>query len=106
MRWLLLLAVSADPMEFTLNGLDGRKLSMASLKGKVVVLDFRATWCEPCRGQHPLYEQVKLRFEDNPDVVFLSIDTDEDRACPALTSSAAGCSRWRYLDRSAGRRFR
>jgi thiol-disulfide isomerase/thioredoxin len=38
-----------------------------------------ATWCEPCRGQHPLYEQVKQRFKDNPDVVFLSIDTDEDR---------------------------
>jgi thiol-disulfide isomerase/thioredoxin len=68
-----------DPMEFTLTGLDGRKLSMASLKGKVVVFDFWATWCEPCRGQHPLYEQVKQRFKDDPDVVFLSIDTDEDR---------------------------
>jgi thiol-disulfide isomerase/thioredoxin len=68
-----------DPMEFTLTGLDGRKLSMASLKGKVVVFDFWATWCEPCRGQHPLYEQVKQRFQDNSDVVFLSIDTDEDR---------------------------
>jgi thiol-disulfide isomerase/thioredoxin len=68
-----------DPMEFTLAALDGQKLSMASLKGKVVVLDFWATWCGPCRGQHPLYEQVKQRFKDNPDVVFLSIDTDEDR---------------------------
>jgi thiol-disulfide isomerase/thioredoxin len=68
-----------DPMEFTLAGLDGRKLSMASLKGKVVVLDFWATWCGPCRGQHPLYEQVKQHFKDNSDVVFLSIDTDEDR---------------------------
>jgi thiol-disulfide isomerase/thioredoxin len=66
-------------MEFTLTGLDGQKLSMASLKGKVVVFDFWATWCEPCRGQHPLYEQVKQRFKDNPGVVFLSIDTDEDR---------------------------
>jgi thiol-disulfide isomerase/thioredoxin len=68
-----------DPMEFTLTGLDGRKLSMASLKGKVVVFDFWATWCEPCREQHPLYEQVKQRFKENGDVVFLSIDTDEDR---------------------------
>ena len=68
-----------DPMEFTLTGLDGQKLSMATLKGKVVVFDFWATWCEPCRGQHPLYEQVKQRFKDNPDVVFLSINTDEDR---------------------------
>jgi thiol-disulfide isomerase/thioredoxin len=68
-----------DPMEFTLTGLDGQKLSMASLKGKVVVFDFWATWCEPCRGQHPLYEQVKQRFKDSSEVVFRSIDTDEDR---------------------------
>ena len=67
-------------MQFTLSGLDGAKLSMATLKGKVVVFDFWATWCVPCRAQHPLYEQVKKRFAGNPDVVFLSIDTDEDRA--------------------------
>jgi thiol-disulfide isomerase/thioredoxin len=69
-----------DPMEFTLGGLDGQKLSLASLKRKVVVFDFWATWCGPCRAQHPLYEQVKKGFQNNPDVVFLSIDTDEDRA--------------------------
>jgi len=69
-----------DPMEFTLSAPDGGKLNMASLKGKVVVFDFWATWCGPCRVQHPLYEQVKQRFRDNPNVVFVSIDTDEDRA--------------------------
>jgi thiol-disulfide isomerase/thioredoxin len=68
-----------DPMQFTLSGLDGSKLEMSSFEGKVVVFDFWATWCGPCRVQHPLYEQVKQRFEDNPDVMFLSIDTDEDR---------------------------
>jgi len=68
-----------DPMELTLSGPDGRKLSMASLKGKVVVFDFWATWCVPCRAQHPLYEQVKQRYQVDPDVVFLSISTDEDR---------------------------
>ena len=67
-----------DPMEFTLSAVEGDKLRMPSLKGKVVVFDFWATWCVPCRQQHPLYEQVKLRFRDNPAVVFLSVDTDED----------------------------
>jgi thiol-disulfide isomerase/thioredoxin len=72
-------AALTDAMAFTLSGVDGAKLSMADLKGKVLVLDFWATWCAPCREQHPLYEQVKQRFRDNPGVVFLSIDADADR---------------------------
>lgn len=69
-----------DPMQFTLAGVDGSKLEMASLKGKVLVLDFWATWCGPCRAEHPLLELVKQRFRGNPDVVFLSLDADEDRS--------------------------
>jgi thiol-disulfide isomerase/thioredoxin len=72
-------ALIADPMDFTIGGLDGSKLAMTTLKGKVVVLDFWATWCVPCREQHPLLEQVRNRFAGNPAVVFLSIDTDIDR---------------------------
>ena len=70
----------ANPMDFTVTGLDGRKLRLSSLKGNVVVLDFWATWCAPCRVQHPLYEELKKRFEDRKDLIFLSIDTDEDRS--------------------------
>ena len=68
-----------DPMDFTLSGLSGDKLALASLKGKVIVLDFWATWCGPCRAQHPLYEQVKKKFQGRGDVLFLSISTDHDR---------------------------
>src|SRR3954453_9510263 len=35
----------ADPMEFTVTGIDGKKLKLGSLKGKVIVMDFWATWC-------------------------------------------------------------
>ena len=71
---------ATDPMDFSLSGLDGAKLKLASLKGNVVVVDFWATWCVPCRTQHPLYERVLERFKARTDVVFLSIDTDEDHA--------------------------
>lgn len=69
-----------DPMQFTVSGVSGDKLALASLKGKVIVMDFWATWCVPCRAQHPLYEEAKKRFKDRDDVVFLSIDTDEDHS--------------------------
>ena len=69
-----------SPLQFTLTGADGEKLPLTSLSGKVIVLDFWATWCIPCRVQHSLYEQVKERFKDAGDLVFLSIDTDEDRS--------------------------
>lgn len=73
----------SDPMDFTLKAVEGESLQLASLRGKVVVMDFWATWCGPCRVQHPLYEEVKKRFEGRDDVVFVNINTDEDPAVVA-----------------------
>ncbi|MBI3470895.1 MAG: TlpA family protein disulfide reductase [Candidatus Solibacter usitatus] len=67
-------------LDFTISGLSGEKLRLSTLKGKAVVFDFWATWCGPCRAQHPLYDQVKQKFKGNPHVVFLSVNTDEDRS--------------------------
>jgi thiol-disulfide isomerase/thioredoxin len=72
-----------DPMGFTISSLDGQKLQLGSLQGKVVILDFWATWCGPCRVQHPMYDEVKERFKGRDDVVLLSIDTDEDHSIVA-----------------------
>jgi thiol-disulfide isomerase/thioredoxin len=78
----------ADPMEFTVTGLDGKKLQLASLKGKLLIMDFWATWCGPCRVQHPLYETLRERFGARGDVVFLEMNSDEDRSVvePFLTA--------------------
>lgn len=73
-------AQAKDPMQFTISDVSGGKLQLATLQGKVIVMDFWATWCGPCRAQHPLYEEVKKRFKDRDDVVFLSIDTDDDHS--------------------------
>ena len=70
----------ANPMEFTVTGLDGKKLNLASLKGKLVIMDFWATWCVPCRIQHPLYETLRERFGARGDVVFLEMNSDEERS--------------------------
>ena len=69
-----------NAMDYTVTGLGGTKLQLASLRGKVVIMDFWATWCGPCRAQHPLYEVVKQKYAANDDVVFLAIATDEEHA--------------------------
>lgn len=66
--------------EFTITGLDGQKLQMSSFKGKVLVLDFWATWCIPCRGQHPIYGEVMARYAKRKDVAFLPLSTDDDHS--------------------------
>lgn len=76
-------SVASSAMEFTLTGLDGSKLKLDSLKGKVLVLDFWATWCVPCRVQRPLYEKLKQQFPESTGVVFLAINADQDRSLVA-----------------------
>ncbi len=83
-----------DPMQYTLRALDGGSLKMSSLKGKVLILDFWATWCTPCRAQHPLYEQAKQRFRDRDEVVFLSVNADED---PQPVGPFLDANRWSRL---------
>ncbi len=69
--------------DFTLSSTTGATLKLSSLRGKVAVLDFWATWCGPCRAQHPLYEEVRRRFRGREDVVLLRVATDEDRSAVA-----------------------
>jgi thiol-disulfide isomerase/thioredoxin len=82
-------AQAASVMDFTLGGVNADNLKLASLKGKAIVFDFWATWCGPCRAQHPLYEEVKRRFAADPSVIFVSVSTDEDHVLvrPFLTEN-------------------
>lgn len=60
--------------DFSLFDLNGKKISLADLKGKVVVLDFWATWCAPCKASFPAMQKL---VEQHPEVVFLFIATNE-----------------------------
>lgn len=63
--------------EFTLNDASGKPVSLASLKGKVVLIDFWASWCEPCRAESPnLKTQYKLYKDKGFEIISVSLDTD------------------------------
>jgi thiol-disulfide isomerase/thioredoxin len=62
--------------EFTLKDVDGREVTLASLRGKPVLLDFWATWCEPCREATPHIQALHDRYKDKS-LMVLGIDTNE-----------------------------
>lgn len=65
--------------EFAFKDLDGKTIDPASLKGKVVVLDFWATWCDPCRVKFPYVEKVYQKYKGNDKVAFVGVSVDLDK---------------------------
>ncbi|WP_100616245.1 TlpA family protein disulfide reductase [Confluentibacter citreus] len=70
--------IDEEAPEFTMKNLNNEEVSLASLKGKTVILDFWATWCGPCIQSFPAMQAAVNKYKDNPDVVFLFIDTLEN----------------------------
>jgi thiol-disulfide isomerase/thioredoxin len=63
--------------DFKLEGLDKKPISPADLVGKVVVVDFWATWCAPCKMSLPNVQKVYQKYKDNDRVAFLAVSVDQ-----------------------------
>jgi thiol-disulfide isomerase/thioredoxin len=59
---------------------DGTAYPMSAQKGKVLVINFWATWCGPCHALEPIYEKLAAHYAGNEHVVFLSANCDEDES--------------------------
>ncbi len=72
------LAVGAQVPEFSLPSLDGAEVESSSLQGKTVVLNFWATWCQPCLKEIP--ELKELAADGRVEVVGIALDEEGERA--------------------------
>lgn len=71
---------TAGAPDFTLTDLDGQSVTLSSLRGKVVYLDFWATWCPPCREALPHTQELAQRPEaEKGELVVLAINVAEDK---------------------------
>ncbi|MDR1863046.1 MAG: TlpA family protein disulfide reductase [Treponema sp.] len=66
-----------DPIDFTLPLLNGTSQKLSDLKGKVVFLNFWATWCPPCRQEMPSIESLYQRFKSQG-LEILAVDCQEE----------------------------
>jgi cytochrome c biogenesis protein CcmG/thiol:disulfide interchange protein DsbE len=66
--------------EFKLNGLDGKALTLANSRGKVILLNFWATWCGPCQAEIPDLIALQQKYKDQLQIIGLIVDEDDANA--------------------------
>ncbi|MCL5030650.1 MAG: TlpA family protein disulfide reductase [Bacteroidetes bacterium] len=69
---------------FTLVDTQGKKVSLSDYKGKVVIIDFWATWCPPCRRGIPDLIDIQKQFKNEVVVLGISVDTDTKGDVPSF----------------------
>ena len=62
--------------DFNLVSTDGKKINLSDYKGKIVILDFWATWCGPCRMGVPDLVSIQKEFKDKVAVIGISLDDE------------------------------
>lgn len=70
-------------LDFTMKDIEGKDVSLQSFKGKVILLDFWATWCGPCKVEIPHFIEFQKKYgEKGFQVVGISVDDPVDKLAP------------------------
>jgi thiol-disulfide isomerase/thioredoxin len=84
-------AIGSRLPEFSIKDLQGREISSAELRGKVVLIDFWATWCQPCKKEMPGYQKLLDRYGPQGFVVIgFKFDTMQDTEDPVRFARRIG----------------
>ena len=78
-------AIGSIAPDFTLPTLDGKKITLSSLKGKYVIIDFWASWCGPCCRELPTVKRIYDKYKDKGlEIIGLSLDDKKERWTKAI----------------------
>ncbi len=70
------------PLQFTLKDMNGVEVKLASFRGKVILLNFWATWCGPCRAEIPSLVELQKQYANDLVVLGFSVDDPVDKLKP------------------------
>ncbi|TGK05578.1 TlpA family protein disulfide reductase [Leptospira langatensis] len=73
--------------QISLEDWEGKTHSFSEDRGKLVILDFWASWCEPCKKAVPVVEELRQRLKDTNTVVF-GVNTEDDLSIPEIKKAA------------------
>ena len=76
-----------EKADFTLKDLHGKKYTLSELRGKIVVINFWATWCSPCRLEMPDLDWIYTHFQSQGLVVLMITDEDPFTVGPVVTAA-------------------